>query len=434
VFALSPSSRQRWAWKFALAALPVLASCVAWLHLARLAESDPLERRRAVSVIRARARLDRENEPIAEWLRGRAGWTSTDIAYYDAMCARPSVVSIREWSYLRSLVDYDAFNIVESEARNSAMTLHAALVARRFHLGWPRAPSAGEQEMDGRLALRVRRADLRMGQVADALLAGTDGNGAWILRDDGRRYPLPMPRPPWNSPQGYGGIGDGPIALCGSFAALEDKVHPPLAGRERVEVRIGRRRLLVLQTEVAVGDYGSYCRLRGLSVPAQPEGSSRHYPVVGVTWAEAKSFAEAVGGRLPTASEWKWLLGAKRTGASRSPWVGTGISRAWPGGEASTAKPPSRAGGMDRTDRCPKGIKDLLGGVAEWLDTKVWQPEGQEAPGGHPRPDLRFVGCPWLAGAAEGGEGAQVACVVRDGSAREPGLGFRVVWDLAEGQ
>ena len=154
-------------------------------------------------------------------------------------------------------------------------------------------------------------------------------------------------------------------------------------------------------------------------------------PVVGVSWDEARRFAEWAGGRLPSEAEWEY---AARAGTTTEYWWGDdiGSSRANGAGTGSpwSGKQTSPVGSFEPN---PFGLYDTAGNVWEWVED-LWHDGYRGAPGD---------GSAW----EDGGPGGRR--VVRGGSWNfEPGflrsadrsglapdfrnfaLGFRLAQDL----
>jgi len=87
-------------------------------------------------------------------------------------------------------------------------------------------------------------------------------------------------------------------------------------------------------------------------------------PIVGVTWEDARAFAEWAGGRLPTEAEWEYACRAKTTTAR----YGADLDAiAWYGSRDKTRGP--RPVGQKKPNEW--GLHDMLGNIWEWCsDTK----------------------------------------------------------------
>ncbi len=108
------------------------------------------------------------------------------------------------------------------------------------------------------------------------------------------------------------------------------------------------------QTEVTVAAYRKFA-----VASSRPHSSDdKLVPVSGVTWAEAKGFCEAVGGRLPTEAEWEY---AARAG-STEPYYGAIAEIAW---YAKNSDDAPHAVGKKQPNAF--GLYDMLGNVAEWV-------------------------------------------------------------------
>ncbi|HYE65274.1 MAG TPA: SUMF1/EgtB/PvdO family nonheme iron enzyme [Pyrinomonadaceae bacterium] len=133
--------------------------------------------------------------------------------------------------------------------------------------------------------------------------------------------------------------------------------------------------------EVTNEQYKKFCDERGRSYPSNPWWDEKYFekspksPVVGVSFDEAKAYAEWAGKRLPTEAEWEkaasWGPGAQK-------------KRQWPWGDAPAQ---GRANiNSKRTVNVGKyangasayGVHDMAGNVAEWVDSFYQAYEGNQ--------------------------------------------------------
>jgi formylglycine-generating enzyme required for sulfatase activity len=91
---------------------------------------------------------------------------------------------------------------------------------------------------------------------------------------------------------------------------------------------------------------------------ARTERSVDGLPVTGVSWAAAKSYCAAVGGRLPTEAEWEY---AARAGTSTR-YYDSLPAIAWFSGNSGDG--PQKVGGKRPN---AFGLHDMLGNVSEWV-------------------------------------------------------------------
>lgn len=107
---------------------------------------------------------------------------------------------------------------------------------------------------------------------------------------------------------------------------------------------------------------------RGVSVKAE----QAEHPITHVTWEGAQAYCQAQGRRLPTEGQW---LFAALAAASEPAWP-WGQEAPGCGGAAvaglcpQALQRPMRVGSAEM-DHTPTGIDDLLGNVAEWVETRA---------------------------------------------------------------
>ena len=139
--------------------------------------------------------------------------------------------------------------------------------------------------------------------------------------------------------------------------------------------------------EVTFAEYDRYVKLTGRRRPEDEDWGRGRYPVINVSWEDAKAYAtwlsQATGKRyrLPTESEWEY---AARSGGKDEIWAGTSdesqlkdyavylADKTEPVGE------PRKANG--------RGLYDMSGNVAEWVQD-CWHGDYKDAP---------TDGSPWL--------------------------------------
>ncbi len=164
---------------------------------------------------------------------------------------------------------------------------------------------------------------------------------------------------------------------------------------ERVRLE-GLGGLSIDRTEVTIGQYQRYAQATGSVTQAERDGGGFEYvggwqrrpgwswqrpdgtaaaspdlPAVHLTHAEAAAYCRWVGGRLPTAEEWRRAAFTELRSAPPSPWV-RGRTYPWPTGDtpagANTSDPDPwpRAAPVTATKAGVNGLHDMGANVWEW--------------------------------------------------------------------
>lgn len=146
------------------------------------------------------------------------------------------------------------------------------------------------------------------------------------------------------------------------------------------------------RTEVTVGAFRAYAEARNLTTAAEREGGGFEYaagwerrdgwtylapygkpaapdePAVHITWAEARDYCAAMGGRLPTFEEWRSAAYTEQREAPTDGFM-RGRSYSYPVGDDPAGMNNSRTAhvAVATTRRGVNGLYDMGANVWEWI-------------------------------------------------------------------
>ncbi len=182
------------------------------------------------------------------------------------------------------------------------------------------------------------------------------------------------------------------LTLIAALAWLGATAQPATAQiGERVTIA-GSTPFAIDRTEVTIGQFKTFAAATGLETSAEKAGGGYEYgagweqrpgwtwqapygepgadrePVAHVTWAEADAFCKHVGGRLPTAAEWRRAAYTETRDAPADGFQ-TGETYAYPVGATGDGMNNNRKRHVPvgTTKRGVNGLYDMGGNVWEWL-------------------------------------------------------------------
>ncbi len=176
-------------------------------------------------------------------------------------------------------------------------------------------------------------------------------------------------------------------------AYLQPAVFPPAYAQTASRIRLGA--FAIDQTEVSIGDFRAFARIRRLTTAAEHVGGGFEFsggwvrrqgwtylapmgqpapdnqPAVHIAWSEARDYCTSVGGRLPNLEEWRL---AAYTELRDQPSDGFVKGRTYtypvgdqPDGMNTNRKHPVAVGS---TKRGVNGLYDMGANVWEWLSDR----------------------------------------------------------------
>ena len=139
------------------------------------------------------------------------------------------------------------------------------------------------------------------------------------------------------------------------------------------------------KNDVTVAQYRKFCQAKKRKMPAAPPWGWRDdYPMVSITWEDAKAYAEWAKAVLPTEAEWE--KAARGTDGRSYPW-----GNEWDAAKCSNSvgenhpQKPSPVGSYP-AGASPYGCLDMAGNVwqwcADWYDVRYYTTSPSRNPSG----------------------------------------------------
>ena len=141
---------------------------------------------------------------------------------------------------------------------------------------------------------------------------------------------------------------------------------------EAPEHSVHVRAFYIDKFEVTNQNYRRFCEDMDRHLPPNPAGFPNYidrpdYPVINVSWEDAKAFAVWAGKRLPTEAEWE--RAARGSDARLYPW-GNDYRLGRANLQDAGSLPQIASIGNFKEDVSPFGVMDLAGNVFEWVEDR----------------------------------------------------------------
>jgi sulfatase modifying factor 1 len=215
---------------------------------------------------------------------------------------------------------------------------------------------------------------------------------------------------------------------AGSFTMGNDNGFPV----DRPEHTVKLAAFAMSKTEVTVAQYRTYCNFTNKAMPAAPAaGWVEENPVTNISWDEARSYCEWVGGRLPTEAEWEYA--AKEGGSSDKNYSGSNDAGKVAVFKDNSGNKPAK---VSQKQANAFGLYDLSGNVSEWCSdwfgAKYYATAEQVNPKGPGSGKEKVIrGGAFNSSTSSTKDGNQLRVTYRnerEPSVRENYIGFRVAW------
>jgi len=226
-----------------------------------------------------------------------------------------------------------------------------------------------------KLMFAIAGAVLLIAVIAGIIWLTSSGDDTTVTQGPTADSPEAPTKGPVAVPEGMVMVPGGKFTM--GFDGSDDLSEKP----EHVETM---NAFFIDKTEVTVGDYYKFIKAKNHRPPdgwsqnwkkgAFRDGEERQ-PVAGVSWFDAKEYAEWAGKRLPTEKEWEYA--ARGTDKRLYPWGNDfDASRA---NLADSQKSGPVAVGSYPNGKSPYAALDMAGNVAEWTDSDSFRYPGSKA-------------------------------------------------------
>jgi serine/threonine-protein kinase len=165
------------------------------------------------------------------------------------------------------------------------------------------------------------------------------------------------------------------LVEAGEFRMGNDRGRSALKGglqNEAPEHSVHVRAFYIDKFEVTNRHYRRFCETTGRHLSPNPAGFQHYidrpdYPVMNVSWEDAKAFAAWAGKRLPTEAEWE--RAARGSDSRLYPW-GNDYRPGRANLQDAGSLPQIAPVGSFKEDVSPLGVMDLAGNVFEWVEDR----------------------------------------------------------------
>ncbi|MGH9428562.1 MAG: bifunctional serine/threonine-protein kinase/formylglycine-generating enzyme family protein [Terriglobia bacterium] len=165
------------------------------------------------------------------------------------------------------------------------------------------------------------------------------------------------------------------LVQAGEFRMGTDQGRNALKGglqNEAPQHSVTVRAFYIDKFEVTNRHYRRFCEATGRHLPPNPAGFPNYidrqdYPVINVSWEDARAFAAWTGKRLPTEAEWE--RAARGSDSRLYPW-GNDYRPGRANLQDAGSLPQIAPVGRFKEDISPSGVMDLAGNVFEWVEDR----------------------------------------------------------------